>query len=243
MKIWPVVMGILLLISLLFNVVALVRLKEAEAERHPAAPSSRLSQQPASSSPRAETGPAEALPYSRPAVPAAAPAPVVKSSGSVVSPVSPTSSVRSDPKVAAVLEAQDSFNAFWKDLDRVFKARSKFEEPKYLETVLATTEDYLEIPESGRAGFSQAANAAAANVALARKNYDAARKALPPKDKTNPTAYAAYQEQKAAVDTHYQEQVKAAVDGLKVTLDAGRPRHAEFASNAEKWLRNLAPRP
>lgn len=240
MKIWPVTLGVLLLISLLFNAVALVRLKEAEGERHAAAARFQVSTEAPATPLRAEAPLPDHGGTSRPSAPAVS-APSV---GKAVPPgAAPVSSVRNDPKVTAVLDAQDSFNAFWKDLDRIFKARAKFEEPKYLEAVLGSTMDYLEIPESGRAAFSQAAAAASLSVANARKEYDAGRKALPPKDKTNAAAYAAYQQQKAAVDTRYQEQVKAAVDGLKVTLDINRPRHLEFASNAEKWLRNLAPRP
>lgn len=157
--------------------------------------------------------------------------------------VPPPSFVRNDPKVSEVLDAQDSYSAYWKDLDRVFKARSKFDESKYVQTVLAATVDYLELPENGRVAFSQAAQSAAVGVAQARKDYDAARKALPPKDKANPATYTAYQQQKDGIDARYQEQVKVAVESLKVALDPNRPRHAEFASNAEKWLRNIAPRP
>ena len=40
----------------------------------------------------------------------------------------------------------------------------------------------------------------------------------------------------------YAELIKV-VDSLKVGLDPKRPRHMEFASGAERWLKNLAPRP
>lgn len=41
----------------------------------------------------------------------------------------------------------------------------------------------------------------------------------------------------------YQTQVKAAVDSLRPYLSATDARHQEFLSNADKWLRTLAPRP
>ncbi|MBI3857300.1 MAG: hypothetical protein HY293_16560 [Planctomycetes bacterium] len=244
MKTAPVILGMLLAVSLLFNVVAFVRLKENDAPapsaRKPVAPDAR----PAIPAPPVES----------PAAPAAAVAPPVRENapvtaaapgGKTATPLSPiqTASLRNDPKVREVLQAGESFNVFWRDLDRVVKARSRFEEPKYVQTVTTATSDFLELGDPNRAQFEEASKIAAANYAQAKKEHDAAKAALPPKDKANPTSFAAYEQQKDAIDLRFQTQVKSAVDSLKPYLNLNDARHQEFVMSAERWLRNLAPKP
>ncbi len=244
MKIPLVGLGIALAVSLLFNVVLMGRLRDEEEMRTTlqTAPRPSRSESPIETGGRPYSSSPEPLPTIREA-PLVIPAASSSNSKAAVQGTAASSIIRSDPKVQEVLDAQDSFSAFWKDLDRVVKARSRFDEAKYAQTVLASTMEFLELGPSARTPFSHAAQAAASAAAMARKDYDAARLVLPPKDKANPTTYAAYQQQKDAVDARYQAQVKAAVEGLKAHLDPSRPRHAEFASNSERWIRNLMPRP
>ncbi len=222
-----VVLGVLLAASLLCNAVSVVRLSR-EASPSPA---------------RAGAGPA---PGPRGANPAES-VPPASMSGPVSEPPGPRTSrppaaVVNDPQVLEVLEAQESFRALWKELDRVFKARSRLEEGRYLEAVFSATTHYLQLAEPARSQFTQAAREASQAFANARKERDAVRKTLPPKDKADPQAYAAYQQQKDAIDARYDGQIKGAVDGLRLRLDAGRPRHTEFLANADKWLKNVAPK-
>jgi hypothetical protein len=149
--------------------------------------------------------------------------------------------VRQDPRIAEVIDAQEKFSAFWKDLDKLFKAKGRVDDAQYFQAAVTTTADFLELPQASRAQFLEASRSGVAALVRSRQEYDAARSALPPKDKNNPAAYAVYQERKDAVDQRYQEQVKAAVSGVKAVLDPSRPRHAEFATQAERWLRNLVP--
>jgi hypothetical protein len=247
MKAGTVVLGMMLAVSGLVNLVLLARLRErgeVKAGAPAASPRASLRDDRAPQPARAERPLEAAVPLPSPVAEPAAAAPLtVKSGGAKAAPAPITiPAVRNDPQVLGVLEAQEEFNVFWKDLDRVFKARSKFDEPKYFQTVVTATEDFLGLPESTRAAFREAAKSGASGLAYARREYDAARKALPPKDKANVAAYAAYQQQKEALDIRYQEQTRLAVEGVKVHLDPKQPRHAELASNLEKWLKNLAPK-
>jgi hypothetical protein len=238
----PVVLGIALAMSVLFNVVAFVRLSDDDAPAIPA-------KSPETRKPTAAESAVEAVQAAAPVeiAPAreAASAPAAKPAGKAA-PAGPTltqTSLRNDPKVREVLQANEAYGAFWRDIDRLSKVRSKFDEPKYQQTVTTAASDFLELGDPARAQFEEAARIAATNYAQARKEYEAAKTALPPKDKSNPTAYAAYQQQKDALDLHYQTQVKAAVDSLRPYLNLGDARHQEFLSNADKWLRTLALRP
>jgi len=244
MKIILVGTAIALAVSLLFNVVLMGRLHDEEEMRTTlqTAPRPSRPESPIETGGRPYSSTPEPLPTIREA-PLVIPAASSSNPRAAVPGTTAPSIIRSDPKVQEVLDAQDSFSAFWKDLDRVVKARNRFDEAKYVQTVMTSTMDYLELGPSVRGSFSQAAASSASAASMARKDYDAARQALPPKDKANPTTYAAYQQQKDAVDARYQAQMKAAVDGLKAHLDPNRPRHAEFASNSERWIRNLVPRP
>jgi hypothetical protein len=242
MKGLPVVLGIALAVSVLFNVVTFVRLSDDDAPVMPAkAPDTR---KPMAAESAVEAvlaaAPAEIAP-AREAAPAAAGNPAAKATPS--GPTLTQASLRNDPKVREVLQANEAYGAFWRDIDRLSKVRSKFDEPKYQQTVTAATSDFLELGDPARAQFEEAARLAATSYAQAKKEYEAAKTALPPKDKSNPTAYAAYQQQKDALDVRYQTQVKAAVDSLRPYLNAADARHQEFLSNADKWLRTLAPRP
>ncbi len=196
----------------------------------------------------------------RPAAPGEAPVPMAYADRSRSEPVRRTAeaapaefrpgavsapkggSVKDDPAVAAVIEAQDSFGAFWKDLERLFKAKSRLDDAKVFETALGTTMDFLELPAGSRPRFFESARAGVALIAQARREYEAGRKAIPPRDKSNPASVALYDQQKNAVDDRYQEQVRVAVEGVKSNLDASRPRHVEFGGAAEKWLKSLVPK-
>lgn len=233
------ILSVSLAVSLLFNLMALARFRDS-ASTPSAGPSTSRTARP---DPDGEAPPRSYAPIP---VPQVREAPLVVPAATAprgTAPVTVPSVIRADPKVQEVLDAQDAFSAFWKDLDRVVKARSRFDEAKYSQTVITATADYLELPESSRGPFFQAAQTAASNAALVRKEYEDSRKALPQRDKANPASYTAYQQQKDAIDVRYQNQMKALTEGLKQSLDLNRPRHAEFASNAEKWIRNLAPRP
>jgi len=245
MKSLPMILGMLLSVSVLFNVVAFVRLADndapvatAKATPAPEPPKAARASESALDDLLAANSPAAAVPVREAAVPA-------KSAGKSA-PSGPTltqASLRNDPKVREVLQANEAYGAFWKDIDRLSKVRGKFDEPKYQQSVLTATEEFLELGDPNRAQFEEAAKIAANNYALAKKEYDAAKAALPPKDKANPTTYAAYQQQKDAIDVRYQTQIKAAVDSLKPYLNTNDARTAEFLSNADKWLRTLAPKP
>jgi hypothetical protein len=242
MKGLPVLMGIALAVSVLFNVVAFVRLSDDDAPVMP-------SKAPVTIDARKPVAAESAVEAALAAAPVEAPAPARETptaSAPKSAPSGPAltqSSLRNDPKVREVLQANEAYGAFWKDIDRLSKVRGKFDEPKYQQTVATATSDFLELGDPARGQFEEAARIAANNYAQAKMEYDVAKSALPPKDKSNPTTYAAYQQQKDVIDVRYQTQVKAAVDSLKPYLNAGDARHQEFLSNADKWLRTLAPRP
>jgi hypothetical protein len=247
MKMEAIVLRTLLGLSLLFNAVAFVRLRGRE-EVGPAAPAPaprpRAPEARPSGDDRESPSPGfvpasipEAAAPSAPAVPGAVP-----SARSASAAPGSIPAVRNDPQVRGVLEAQEDFGVFWKDLDRLFKARSKFDEAKYSQTVLAAVGDFLNLSPTSRGAFAGAVTSAASALAEAARQHDAAKNALPPKDKTNLAVYAAYQEQKAAVDLQYKERTRIATEGVKAHLDLAQPRHAELASNLEKLLKNLAPR-
>lgn len=238
MKSLPVILGMVLAVSLLFNVVAFVRLSEEPVPAAPVRVASASDHRPAL--PAAVEVPAAARTVQEPVpvLPAPAGTPnAAPAAGTITTP-----SIRNDPKVREVLQANEAFGAFWKDLDRVFKVRSKFDEQKYEQTVLGATSDFLELGEPKRTQFEETSRAAAMSIAAARREQDAAKKGLPPKDKANPTAAAAYEQQKDLIEARYDGQVKAAVDSLRPYLNASDARHQEFLGSAEKWLRNLAPR-
>jgi hypothetical protein len=230
-----VTVSILLGCSVLLNAVLLLRPEDPEPTRRAPLPA------------RSESLPAPAAPASLPAAEPAPPSEPLRKTPeptgkSVAAAPARSVSVKDDPAVAAVIDAQRSFKAFWDDLDQLFKAKSRLDDQKVFESALRTTMDYLEIPETTRTAFVEAARGGAAAVALAKSEEDAAKQALPPKDKNDPGGAAAIDQQKKAIDARYKERVKAAVDGVRSRLDLQNPRHVEFASNAEKWLRNLVPK-
>lgn len=239
MKTSTAVLGGLLAVSVMLNLVALTRLKGVEkVEPAPVRPAGTTRTAPAPSA-------AVAAP-SLPGLPAAA-TPVVPASpapptGAVDPEPQAFSAITSDPQVAAVLEAQAEHGRLWRDLDRVFKARDRLDEAKYLGTVMEATTEFLRLPAPQRPLFAQTARTAAEEVARARADHEAAKQSLPPKDKTNPAAYEAYRLQKDALDRRLEERSRAAAEVVKGRLDLGDPRHAEFASRLDRWLRNLAPK-
>lgn len=241
----PIALGLLLAASALLNVVLFQRLnepapvpgpagtaREARVET-PVAPAADRSDQVLReiSALRREVAelrgrPVESAPPDAPARPYAAPAPA---SGVAID----------DPKVAQVLEEQERFRAFWRDLDRVFNARGKIDETQYSGTVIDATLDYLALADPARPRFSETALQTAADWGRMRREYDEARKALPPRDKENAVAYDAQRKQ---IDQRYKDQSKASVDRMKILLDLTQTRHAEFATHLDRWLRELAPR-
>jgi hypothetical protein len=225
--------SILLGVSVLFNLVLLRRKSdEAPARTRSAAPSA-VPQSPAAPAilAAAEPAPLRTESSSVPAAPVAARSPA------------PLSSVRSDPRVAEVLDAQEKFGAFWKDLGALFKAKGKLDDAKYFQTVVGSTSDFLELGEPARPQFHEASRFGVAVLRQARRDYDAARAALPVRNKADVAAEAVYQDRKNAVDARYQEQVNAAVKSVVATLDPARPRHAEFAAEAGRWLKSLVTNP
>ncbi len=238
MKATPAFVTVCMLLgcSVLLNVVLLTRPRDAEPQPRAAAPV-----RPEPAAPREEISVARTV-SARSLEPVRRPeAPVAEVRGKPPVPALGVS-VRDDPAVAAVIDAQSAYRAFWNDLEQLFRAKSRLDEQKVFQTALATTMDFLELPGGTRPSFVEAARSGAAGIALARAEEDAAKRALPPKDKSNPAAEAARDQQRKAIDARYKEQVKAAVDGLKSRLDLQNPRHVEFASNSEKWLKNLVPR-
>ncbi len=232
----------LLGVSLLVNGVLISRLSRTDSATTPPAAPARKPAEPATAWVRPQEASVPVSAGSPVAPPAAAP-----TAGQSAAPQAPTppavpaSSVRNDPKLAEILDAQEKFGAFWKDLDKLVKAKSRLEETHYFQSAIAATADFLELGEPARIQLAEAARSGVAALQRSRQEYEAARLALPPKDKANAAAYAAYQEQKKAVDARYQAQVKAATDPVRATVDKTRPRHAEFAAQADKWLRNLVP--
>lgn len=235
MKTSTAVLGGLLAVSVLFNLVALTRLRGTE--KVPAAPARPAAPRPAAS----------------PAAVVRTPEPVPLADPTAVAPPAPDrpppdpepqafSSITSDPQVMAVLEAQEEHGRLWKDLDRVFKARDRLEEAKFLGTVMDATTEFLRLPAPQRPLFAQTARGAAEEVGRARTDHEAAKQGLPPKDKSNPAAHELYKQQKDVLDRRLEERSRAAADVVKARLDLSDPRHAEFASRLDRWLRNLAPR-
>lgn len=244
MKSLPVILGMLLAVSLLFNVVAFVRL--GEEGQAPVAPTKAQEVRRSVSAERTVEHAAPLKVVEQASTRSVDPesAPVAPSGGRAAVPLAlTTSSLRNDPKVLEVLQANEAYNAFWKDIDKLYKVRSKFDEPKYVQTVMTATSDFLELGDPNRAQFEEAARLAAGNYAQARRDHDAARAALPQRDKANPASVAAYEQQKDEIDLRYQTQIKSAVDTLRPYLLAGDARHQEFMQNADRWLRNLAPKP
>ncbi len=228
-----VVLGGLLGLSLLVNAVCIVRLNRPEA--------------PPAARPSVAKGGEEAR--QDPSVPKATEAPATTPTGApsetppAKAPAKPGTgpSFVNDPKVREVLDAQDLFGAYWKDLDRVFKARDRLDDASYIKTILAATGDYLELNDAQRAQFADAAQTAVQALATARKEYEDGRKALPPKgDKNDAAARAAYDEQRNALDARYDQRFADVVTNLKTPLEPGRARHAEFIAHMDKWLKNLA---
>jgi hypothetical protein len=227
--------SILLGVSVLLNFVLLRRQPDEGPARSRAAAPSAVPQVPAAPAPAvlapAEPAPLRAASSSAPAAPVAARSPA------------PPSSIRNDPRVAEVLDAQEKFGAFWKDLGPLFKAKGKLDDAKYFQTVVGSTSDFLELGEPVRTQFHEAARFGVAALRQARRDYDAARAALPVRNKADVAAEAVYQDRKNAVDGRYQEQVDAAVKSVVATLDPARPRHAEFAAEAGRWLKSLVTNP
>ncbi len=213
-------------LSLLGNVVLLSRLRD-QKEPRPAAPRT----------PERAPAPVQAaVPAEIIIVRAETPAPVPAAAPPPRTSTPAPPSIRHDPQVLGVIQAQEDFGAFWKELDRVFKARSKLEEGLYVRSVIEAVQDFLGL--RGPA-FEQALRSGALQLAETRKEFDLAKQSLPPKDKTNP----AYQQQRDALDARFQERTKTIVDGVKIHLDPKVPRHMELEGNLERLLRNLAPRP
>lgn len=235
-----VTLCVVLAASALLNVMLLMRAKESAVPRPgpAAAGPERLaaSEEPKSGSTvpiaradfaiETDPGPAAALAGTRP--PAA--------------PPPPRYGIKFDPSVEAVIDAQEKFGAFWRDLDRVFRAKDRLEESRYFQAVVGATQDFLELYEPVRAQFAVATQTGIAELVRARKDKDAARALLGPKDKTNPTAAAAYERQKDEIDAQYDQRVAAAVAGVTALLDRSRPRHSEFSASADRWLKNLVPK-
>lgn len=234
------VVGVLLGASVLLNIVLLTRAKEDPAP----APAARPRPAPASTvpAPQAPEGVYERVVPPAPGAAAAetTQAPVLETRRPSSAPR--PSSIPLDPSVEAVLDAQEKFGTFWKDLDRVFKAKDRLESAKFVQTVVVATMDFLELPEHQRPLFSQAVQDGMQMMARARQDRDAARKALPPKDKNDAAGYAVYQQQKDAIDARYVAQSKAATESLAARLSPDKARHAEFISRSEPWLRNLLPK-
>lgn len=246
MKLSPAVclgLVIALFFSLLFNAVALLR--SAEPPSRP--PALRLDS--------AAARPAPAKAHAEPDAPSWSPPPeaarsepevrvskkaMPAESGTV--PAGGGSYVKLDPKVAGVLEAQEKFGKFWKDLDKVIKAKDRLDGETYFQAVSQSTMDFLELSEAQRGGFVSATRASVESMVHARRERDQARALLPPKDKNNPATYALYQQQKDAVDARYKAQNQAAVELLKGQLDPRSPRHAEFVQRADGWVRDLVPK-
>jgi hypothetical protein len=234
---------IALFFSLLFNAVALLRSSSEPPQRAPAfrfepavsrpLPARAAAEPEAPSwSPAAEAAPARPEPQVR----------ASKTAESATAPAGGTSYVKLDPKVAGVLDAQEKFGKFWKDLDRVIKAKDRLEPETYFQAVSQATTEFLELSEAQRGGFVTATRAAIDSMAQARRERDQSRALLPPKDKNNSATYAVYQQQKDAVDARYQAQNQAAVELLKGQLDPRNPRHSEFLQKADSWVRNLVPK-
>ena len=218
------VLAVALGLSVLGNIVLLSRLRGGDEPR-PAAP--RTPERPAPPV-QAAAPPAEVV-VIRPEAPDPVPPPAPRTS----TPAAPA--IRHDPQVLGVIQAQDDFGAFWKELDRIFRARSKLDESLYARSIITAVQDFLRLPGST---FDQALRTGALQMAEARREHELARQALPPKEKNNPV----YQQQKDVLDARHQERAASIVNGVKAHLNPADPRHAEFAGSLEKLLRNLAPR-
>lgn len=242
-----VTLGICLAVSALLNFVAFQRMGEPSRPAAVAAPSAREPRGEAVSLPadradqvlrelaalRREVAEMKGLP---PPPEAAAPG----AARPVSAPAATGSATFDDPQVAEVLSEQEHFRAFWRDLDRVFNARGKIDETKYFDTVLDVTLDYLGVADPLRVRFSETARVSAADLARVRKEYDDARRALPPRDKDNAATVDA---QRREMDARFRDMALAVTDRVKGQLDVKQPRHAEFASRIDRWLREIAPKP
>lgn len=230
--------AILLGASVLLNIALLTRSRPPDPEPQPQRPMTQPVREAAVSPvpPAGVYTPVHEVPVARPV--ASAPASVATRA-----PAAPSRPVTYfDPSIEAVLDAQDKFGGFWKDLDRVFKAKDRLDETRYFNAVVGSTQEFLELGDPTRGHFAQATQNAVAEMARARKEREDAKKLLPPKDKANPAALAVYNQQKDAIDARYDERVKDAQAAVTGLLDQGRARHAEFSAHADRWLKNLVPK-
>jgi hypothetical protein len=194
------------------------------SKSHP--PPSEESAPASSSSPAREVPP---TPSSQPVAETAAPIAVQR--------ILPS---RLDPRVARIIDDEEDFRVFWQDLGKVFGVQEKLVPEEYVRIVVGGTAEFLGLQEPLRSQFFAQARAAVAEREQARKEYDEAKKALPPKDKSNAALYAAARQ---PIDTAYQSKFKAAQDRVGALLDPSQVRHQEFAGKLSRWLKELEPIP
>jgi hypothetical protein len=168
------------------------------------------------------------------------PAPVAQSVAETATPPGPPRVLpsRLDPRVARILDDEEDFRVFWQDLGKVFGIQEKLAPEEYLRIVVGGSAEFLGLQEPQRSQFFEQTRAAIAEREQARKEYDSAKKALPPKDKNNAAVYAAARQ---PIDTAYQSKLKAAQDRVGALLDPNQVRHQEFAGKLSKWLKELEP--
>jgi hypothetical protein len=247
----PVVLGtlgLLLAVSLLLNVVAFTRMNGARSERSsasptasPAAPAPARPAAPASADARLDQVLLELAQLRREVARlsgGASPAPVTAAAPGSGAPADAPTLTFDDPQVARVIQEQSEWRSFWRQLDRVFDARSQLDETVYQKSVFDATTDFLGLQEPARAQFVQSAKLAAVDLARVRREYDEARNALPSRT-ADPQGY---ETQRRQLDLRYRDQLKAVVDRVRVYLDPAQTRHSEFSDQAYDWLRKLGPR-
>jgi hypothetical protein len=224
--------SVLLGLSVLMNVGLLVRGRDREPEEAAVRKAAPTRSAPAVvEPPRLLPAPATPLPeatsQARPISDAPPPAPAL-----VVMPS------RIDPRVARILDEEEEFKAFWHDLGRVFGIQEKLDSEEYERVVVSSTADFLKFQEPARSQFFSQTRAALTERVQARKEYDDAKKTLPPKDKNNPALYTAARQ---PLDTRFQARMKTGEDRVAALLDLSQVRHQEFAAKLQKWLKELEP--
>ena len=241
MRIHPTVaysLGILLLASLLGNVILITRSEDPpDARKTP--PPVRSAANPSAERERSPVpGPVE-----KDVLPPDESTPAVKPEPRTNSTAAFSSGVLEDPVVAGVVQAQEDFKAFWKDMERLADARKRLEYDRYFSASIEATQKFLGLSEPLRSKFGRQIRTAVAGLARARADYERAKEFYPPYDKKDPASYQLYKQQRDANKDRYQRAEDAAVEGVISLLDRNLPRHVEFASSSkvDNWLEDLFP--
>ncbi|MHC4607669.1 MAG: hypothetical protein ACYTAF_12205 [Planctomycetota bacterium] len=148
----------------------------------------------------------------------------------------PPSSFDSDPDVAELLAEKDALQSLWEDLRKLRGLGKAISEEKYREAVLKATIDHLGFDRRTAEQFTNAALGAMTQADAARRNRDDALKALQ-YDRANPEVY---RKKHLETQQRYQQDMKTALAQIEAFLGGGL-RHTQFQANMQTWFHYLLP--